>query len=244
MLYAVTLKRISVAEALMISINNCVGCEKRFIFRAPNECGNVCARMRLCIWCFSRNQSPWINIYWFSLVSSVLVVYHKRDILIEIFGGLFGLNVCIEIELNKSKLIRWFWCWWWETFWKHTKKQIIETNKQRTNFPNFRGDCYKLRRWSSAARYELVTLNLNTPNKRIHSHDDYSGRSFALAHTNTQNCIDVSKHTIDYIHSTGIQVSENNKTGLCAYFVSARPPKLSFSSIYAMSWAYVYRHDA
>lgn len=98
--------------------------------------------------------------------------YHKRDILIEIFGGIFGLNVCIEIELNKSKLIRWFWCWWWETFWKHTKKQIIETNKQRTNFPNFRGDCYKLRRWSSAARYELVTLNLNTPNKRIHSHDD------------------------------------------------------------------------
>lgn len=207
MLYAVTLKRISVAEALMISINNCVGCEKRFIFRAPNECGNVCARMRLCIWCFSRNQSPWINIYWFSLVSSVLVVYHKRDILIEIFGGLFGLNVCIEIELNKSKLIRWFWCWWWETFWKTYQKN--KSSKQTNSEQIFRIS------EAIVINYvvEVAQLDMNSwPWTWTHQINEYirtmpSGRSLALAHTNTQNCIDVSKHTIDYIHSTGIQVS-------------------------------------
>lgn len=49
MLYAVTLKRVSVAEALMISINNCVDCEKRFIFRASNECASVFVRVCDCV---------------------------------------------------------------------------------------------------------------------------------------------------------------------------------------------------
>lgn len=132
------------------------------------------------------------NIYWFSLVSVRLsVVRCKRDIL---YRDLFGAenfywvrqrywekssrtwnNEIGSVDFDDGKPF------FGNAVLSHDK-QIIETNK-RTNFPNFRGDCYKLRRWCSAAQNELMTLNLRA-------------RTHIKTHPHTNVRIRVSKHRL------------------------------------------------